>query len=894
LAGTPWHSLKPEEVFDKLGAGSSGLSSVDAAERIKKYGLNELSSRKKTSPLMLFLCQFNNFLIYILILATVISFLIGEVVDAGIIAAIVVLNAILGFLQEYKAERSIESLKSLIVQEAFVIRDGHRLKVPASTLVPGDVIEVEAGENVPADSLIIQAASLKADESALTGESVPSDKWPAVLPADTPLGDMNSMLFMGTSIIDGRAKAIVVETGMTTEIGRIAGLVEAGTKRETPMQISIDKLGKFFGILALATCAVIFIAGLLEGQELFEMFMVSVSLAVAAIPEGLPATITIVLALGVQRMARRKAVVRKLPAVETLGSTSVICSDKTGTLTQNIIVLKRIVTADYEYNVTGEGYSSEGTFISCGDTVTVNQDPGVCMLLKAGTLCNNATYERFGNKWNIIGDSTEVAILAAASKAGFNKIVLEDENPRLLEVPFRAGEKRMSTINACGNKKYAFVKGAPEIILSLSVDVLKGGDIVPLEERYRQHFLKHNEAMASKGMRVLGFAYKEVSADPCSVNECEIESGLIYLGLAGMIDPPRPEAKESIRRCKEAGIDVVMITGDHKLTALAIASELGIYREGDGAVTGAELNDMPEEALDRSIGRIKVYARTSPEQKLRIVEALQRKDKVVAMTGDGVNDAPSLKRADIGVAMGITGTDVSRQASDLVLMDDNFATIVSAVEEGRRIYDNVKKVVKFLFSSNMGEVLTIFLGIILGLPLPLLAIQILWVNLITDSLPALALSMDPAERGIMKRPPRPRSEGILTRLTFFDMLLAGITIAVGTLGIFYFYMPQGVELARTMAFTALVIFQLWNSLNCSSETRSVFSVDMLANRYLILAIAVSFLLQGIILYTPLFEGLFRLTALSAYDWLAVLAVTSSVVIVIEVRKLASGLLRIKT
>lgn len=887
-----WHSLKLEDIFERLGAGSSGLSSDEAAERTKKYGLNELQFRKKTSSLMLFINQFKNFLIYILIVATFISFLIGEVVDAGIIAAIVVLNAVLGFIQEYKAELSIESLKSLIVQEAFVIRDGHLLKVPASTLVPGDVIVLEAGENVPADSRIIEAVSLKVDESALTGESEPSSKWPAMLPGDTLLGDMKNMLFMGTSIMDGRAKAMVVETGMSTEIGRIANLVEAGTKRETPMQVSIDRLGKFFGILALATCAIIFVVGLIGGQSLFEMFMVSVSLAVAAIPEGLPATITIVLALGVQRMARRKAVVRKLPAVETLGSTSVICSDKTGTLTQNIIVLKRIVTADREYSVTGEGYSSEGAFISDGDTVAI--DPGVSMLLKAGTLCNNATYERLGNKWNIIGDSTEVAILAAASKAGFNKVLLEDECPRLLEVPFRAGEKRMATVNACGDKKYVFVKGAPEIVLDLSVAVFKGGDVVPLDERYRQHFLKYNEAMASKGMRVLGFAYKEVDGDPRSISEREIESRLIYLGLAGMIDPPRPEAKDSIRRCKEAGIDVVMITGDHKLTALAIASELGIYREGDGAVTGVELNDMSEEALDQNVERIKVYARTSPEQKLRIVEALKRRDMVVAMTGDGVNDAPSLKRADIGVAMGITGTDVSRQAADLVLMDDNFATIVAAIEEGRRIYDNVKKVVKFLFSSNMGEVLTVFLGIIMGLPLPLLAIQILWVNLITDSFPALALSMDPAGGGIMKRPPRPRSEGILTRLTLFDMALVGITIAIGTLGIFYFYLPHGIEAARTVSFTVLVVFQLWNSLNCRSETRSLFSIGVLANRYLVLAIAVSLLLQGIILYIPFFEGMFRLTALSAYDWLAVLAVTSSVLIVIEIRKLASGLLKIKT
>jgi Ca2+-transporting ATPase len=885
--------LKLHEVYAKLKTSASGLSPGEAEERLKKYGPNVLKARKKTSPLILFLSQFNNFLIYLLIAATVVSFVIGEALDAAVIAAIIALNAILGFIQEYKAERSIEALRKLIVLEASALRGGMRYRLPASTLVPGDVIEVEAGENVPADCRIIYAASLKADESTLTGESEPSSKKAGTLPEDTALGDMDNMLFMGTSVLDGRGLAIVVCTGMDTEVGRIASLIESGEKQETPMQVSINRLGKFFGIAAVMACVVIFAIGLLKGQRLYEMFLVAVSLAVAAIPEGLPATITIALTLGVQRMAGKKAVIRKLPAVETLGSTSIICSDKTGTLTQNVIVVKRIVTARQEYEVTGTGYSHEGAFISGGKEISPRSDPSLELLLVAGTLCNNATFERLEGQWNIVGDSTEVALLAASAKAGLNKILMEDDYPRIFEVPFNTDTRRMSTVNACRGKKYVFVKGAPEVILGLSSSVLVDGKAVPLDGTYRGHFLRSNDTMADNGMRVLGLAYKEIKGDPASMSVKEMENGLTYLGLSGMMDPPRPEVKDSVAWCKGAGIDVVMITGDQKPTAVTIARQLGIYGNGDVVVTGAELNDMTEEALDRNIDRIKVYARTSPEQKLRIVEALQRKGRVVAMTGDGVNDAPALKRSDIGIAMGITGTDVSRQAADMVLMDDNFATIVSAIGEGRRIYDNVKNVVKYLFSSNVGEVLAVFLGIMLGLPLPLLAIQILWVNLITDSLPALALSVDPVAPGVMKRKPRPRSEGIFTRLTLLDMALIGTATGVGTLGLFYMYLPGGVDEARTMAFTGLVVFQMWNCLNCRSEGKSLFGKSLMGNKYLIAAIAISVVLQWIILYLPILEDVFRTVPISPYDWLMISLVTSSTVVLIEARKLAFRLLDIK-
>jgi Ca2+-transporting ATPase len=882
-----------QDIYSILKTGPSGLTPEEANARLQSHGPNELRRAAKISPVSVFLGQFNNFLIYLLILAAAISAAIGEVIDALIIAAIMVLNAVLGFVQEYKSEQSIEALQKYIVQEAYAIRDGHKIRLHASQLVPGDIIEVEAGENIPADARIIEASRLKVDESPLTGESEPASKHGGVLPQDQALADMDNMLFNGTEAIDGRARAIVIATGMDTEIGRIASLVASGVERETPMQVSVNRLGKTFGIAAVICCIIVFGTGLVEGNPLYDMFLVAVSLAVAAIPEGLPATITVALAVGVQRMAKRKAVVRRLSAVETLGSTNIICSDKTGTLTQNAIVLRSVVTADRSFGISGDGYSPDGKFNTGDIEVDPASDKSLKLLLIAGTLCNNAAYERLGDRWDVLGDSTEVALLVAAAKAGLNKTLLEDKCPRLLEMPFNTNTKRMSTVNVCDGTNFVFTKGAPELLIDKCDFILYQGEIEPFDEELKGYFKSHNERMASQGMRVLGFAYRKLEGDPKKVSVEELEDDLAFIGLGAMIDPPRPEVKEAVKRCRDAGIDAVMITGDHPLTAVSIAKDLGIFRDGDLVITGAKLSEMSDAGLEGMIDRITVYARTSPEQKLRIVEAMQKRGRTVAMTGDGVNDAPALKRADIGVAMGKKGTDVARQAADLVLTDDNFSTIVAAVEEGRAIFENAGKVVKFYFATNMAEVLVIFLGILLGLPLPLLAIQILWMNLITDSLPGLVLSIDTPGRSLMEHPPRKRSQGLIGRIAMLDIILIGLTIAAGTLAIFYISLPNGVDYARTMAFTALVAFQMWTVLSCRSETESVFSFNTFNNPLIWLAIAISLILQCMILYVPYFGALFRTVALHYGDWLLILIATSVVMFVVEARKLLFKMLKVK-
>ncbi|OPY26517.1 MAG: Copper-exporting P-type ATPase B [Methanocella sp. PtaU1.Bin125] len=872
-----------------LGSGEKGLGASEAANRLATYGPNELKRKPPRSVLAIFIGQFQNFLIYILIAATAISLLIGETVDAAIIAAIVVLNAMLGTYQEYQAEQSLESLQRYQVREAYVLRDGHKVRVKASELVPGDVIELEAGDSIPADARIIWSAQFSVDESALTGESEADAKVPATLPENTAAGDMENMIFAATTAIDGRCGALVVRTGMSTEIGRIAGLVESGVKRETPVQISINKASIAFGLVAIATCGLIFVFGIAEGKALFDMFLIAVSLAVAAIPEGLPATITIIFALGVQRMAGQKAIVRKLAAVETLGSTDVICSDKTGTLTQNVIVVRRIVTLAGAYDVTGIGYTGEGGFAVAGQKVDPGRDAGLRQLLLAGVLCNNASYEKLGDSLIITGDSTEVALLVAGAKAGMYKVLTEDRCPRQFEVPFSAETRRMLTVNKCDDGTVALVKGAPEVILGMCSGVQADGQVRALDAETKAGFLRENDAMAGHGMRVLAFAEKP-AAGPLPGSMDELMSGMTFLGLAGMIDPPRSEARDSVARCHSAGINVLMITGDQAPTALSIARDVGIADDGDEVITGAGLNAMTDAQLDERIERIRVYARASPEQKLRIVNAMQRKDHVVAMTGDGVNDAPALKYADIGVSMGINGTDVARQASDMVLADDNFATIVRAVEEGRNIYDNVRKAIKFLFSGNIGEVLAIFIGIMLNLPLPLIAIQILWVNLITDSLPSLALGMDPPERGLMKRKPRRRSEGIINRMMLLDMALIGGVIGVGTLGIFYLMLPAGEEYARTMAFSALVIFQMWNVINCKAGEKSAFSTATFNNLYAWGAIVVSVAMLAAILYIPFTQPLFSVVPLSLNDWGLLVVWTVPVLVVVELRKAIVSLL----
>lgn len=878
-----WHAIEADKVIEAMGSAQDGLSEKEASDRLIQYGPNELKQQQKTSLFIIFLKQFKNVLIYVLIVAMAISFFLGEVLDAEIIGAIILLNALLGTYQEVQAERSIDALKKYLIHEAYVIREGKKVKVPSASLVPGDIIEVDAGDYTPADARIVTLSGLTVDESALTGESEPALKHVAPVPADTPVGDRDCMIYAGTVATAGRCRAVVVNTGMNTEIGRIATLVETGVDRATPVQISIDRLGKLFGIAALIVCAIIFVAGTLEGQKMFDMFLIAVSLAVAAIPEGLPATVTIIFALGVRRMAARKAIVRTLASVETLGSTSVICTDKTGTLTQNVITVRRIVTASGSVEVTGEGYSGKGQFMAAGAELEPDKSGELWTLLTIGLLCNNATYERTGQDYRMLGDSTEVALLIAGAKAGLVKAAMEADCPRELEVPFSSDTMFMLTANRCKSGYLAYIKGAPERILGRCTHLLTNEGVVLLTPEARQRFTDENQAMASHGMRVLGLGYKPID-DLESETIAGAETGMIFVGLTGMIDPPRPEVRRSIELCQRSGIKVVMITGDQLLTAVSIARELGIYSEGDEAITGNDLAAMSDRELSDRVLRIKVYARTSPEQKQRIVKALQRHDLVVSMTGDGVNDAPALKNADIGVSMGITGTEVARQASDIVLADDNFATIVNAVEEGRTIFNNVRKTVIFLFSSNLGEVLTILIGILLALPLPLLAIQILWVNLISDSLPAMALGMDKPDRGVMDRPPRPRSEGIITRGLAIDIALIGVVIGISTLGIFYFYLGSGVEYARTMAFSLLIVLEMWVVLICKIGRDPLLGRKTLDNPYLIGAILVSIALLMLVIYVPFLQIVFSTVTLSLTDVAVIFGVVLAIAVIVEIIK----------
>ena len=886
----PWHSLEIEKVYGRLDSGEEGLTESEARTRIKKYGHNRLARAKKITWIKILFRQFTNSMIYILTVAMIISLIVGDLLDSAIIAAVIALNTVLGFIQEYKAEKSLESIKKMIVDKATVVRDGDGRVIPVTNIVPGDVIEIEAGGSVPADARIIDASDLKADESALTGESEPSTKDEGMAPEDAPLGDRTNMLFMGTNVISGHARAIIVGTGMDTQIGRIASLVESEEKEEVPLKSKLDRLGRDFGIFSIVFSAIIFLVGFYRGLDIYSMFMVALSLVVAAIPEGLPAIVTITLALGVRRMAKKKAIVRKLHAIETLGSTDLICSDKTGTLTQNVITVQEIALPGSDVEITGIGYSVDGELKVDGMSASIDGRPGLKEIFRAAVLCNNASFERSDGGWNMTGDSTEVALLVAALKDGLEKDDLEERYPRNYEMPFSAEERHMATVHRKNGSNIAYVKGAPEVVLSMCSGMLMNGEIRDLTDEHIARFLDANTRLAGKGMRVLGFAYKDL--DCGGEEECleKAKKDLVYLGMMGMIDPPRPEARDSIRICEDAGIKVVMVTGDQKPTAVAIARSLGIFKEGDIAITGPELAKLPQEELDEKVEKIDVYARISPEQKLKIIESAKRKGFIVAMTGDGVNDAPALKKADIGVAMGITGTDVARQASDMVLGDDNFATIQSAISEGRCIFENIKKFIKYTFSGNLGQVLAIFVGILIGLPLPVLAIQVLWINLITDTFPALALSLDPCDRDIMKKEYKETPGRLIAKPTYIDMVIVSIVMIVGILGLFYYYLPAGLDYARSIAFTSIVMFKLWNSLNCRSERKSIFVESIFSNRYLLGAVFLSFMLQMSIIYVPWLEGVFVTRPTELMDILIVIAVASSVVIAVEARKLVMNIL----
>lgn len=898
-----WHAVELDSLLDQLETKTEyGLSQREAEKRLVTYGYNELEKAKKRHPFFLLLDQFKNPLVIILLVALLISITIGlfstdehekfeYFIDSVAISAIILFNALFGFIQEYKAEKSIEALKSMAAPYSTVFREKKKQRIEAKLLVPGDIILIEEGDKIPADARLLQSHMFRVDESTLTGESFPVAKEVnSQVPLYATIGDRYNSVFNGTTVTRGRAQAIIVHTGMQTEFGQIAkGLMEEITE-ETPLQRRLAVLGKWIGIASLTICTLIFTMGVILGQEIIHMFIVAVGLAVAAVPEGLPAVVTLALALGVQRMSRKNAIIRRLPSVETLGSTTVICSDKTGTLTENKMTVRKILTVDDEYSLSSKIPMNEA----------INQ------ILTIGAACNNAQLgQSFQDepKEKDIGDPTEIALLRVATKMS---VIVNYE--RLYEVPFDSNSKRMSIlVKNPQSKHFVLTKGAPDVLLNLCTFYSSKGDILPLDDEMRMKLEEKVQNIAGGGYRMLGMAYKTLEVDAVEIkllseNIKEIEARLVYVGAVAIMDPPRKGIKTAIETCKIAGIRPVMITGDHLKTAVAVATEIGLVSPSDSGqyLEGKQLSTMTEEELTKAAMNVNVFARVSPENKLELVSALQSKNQIVAMTGDGVNDAPALKRADIGVAMGIAGTDVSKEAADMVLADDDFSTIIGAVLEGRAIYDNMRKFILFLLSCNAGEIVVMFLGILITsfifkFPiLPLLAIQILWVNLVTDGLPALALGVDPPDLDVMTRQPRDPKEPILTRKSIYFILYSGVVIAVGTLLLFFLYLqpdiltgqkPSGYDLARarTVAFTMLIIFQMIMALNIRKEEHSLFGREFFRNPYLLLAIATSIILHIIIVYHPFLQPFFETTSLELVDWVLIFGIGSILIIVDETR-----------
>jgi Ca2+-transporting ATPase len=891
-----WWSKDKTVVAEQLGTDMEhGLSAQDVIERQQKYGPNQLAEKEGRSALAMFFDQFKDFMIWVLIAAALVSGFLKEWVDAVAIICIVILNAILGFIQEFRAEKSLAALKKLSSPNSKVIRDGKHYVIPSSEIVPGDLIEIEAGDYVPSDSRIVYATgNMSTHEASLTGESTPVSKSSGALDKeDMALADRTNMLYMGTSVVSGKARALVTETGMKTELGNIAGMIQQIEDTTTPLQEKLKEFGKIIIVIVFLLVGIIFLIGFLRGEEVLNLFLTAVSLAVAAIPEGLPAVVTIALALGVQRMVKRNCIIRKLPSVETLGCTSVICSDKTGTLTKNEMTVQSLVHAGKHFQITGIGYEPEGDFLLDNQKIFPSEYPGLMNLINGTVLCNGAQLVHDGKGYKIVGDPTEGALLTMAAKAGINKKSLELDYPFLEEIPFDSDRKQMTIIRKLGNGHIAYVKGAPDILIGHCTTLEIEGKVLPFDSEQREKVMEANASLADKAMRVLAVACRPFDSLPERMDAEEIEKELTFLGLVAMIDPPRPEVKLAMEDCRSAGIRSVMITGDHKNTAVAIARDLGFYQKDSMAFTGEELDRLTQEEFIGFVDKTVVYARVSPEHKLRIVKAWREKGEVVAMTGDGVNDAPAVKEADIGVAMGITGTDVTKEVSEMVITDDNFASIVAAVEEGRGIYDNIRKFIHYLLSCNVGEILVMFIASLVRLPVPLLPIHILWVNLVTDGLPALALGVDPTDKKIMQRPPRHKNESVLTRKMGVVIFTQGIFIAFCSLLAFclvYFVEKEGIERARTASFIVLACSQLFHSFNCRSMRESIFSLGFMTNNKLVLATLISFALQMAVVYIPALQTVFKTLPLGWFDWVMVLAISSFPLWAMEIVKLFSRFL----
>ncbi len=854
------HHLKAGSVLKKLDTRKSGLSRKEAKKRLEEWGPNLLKEKKRETPLEIFSDQFKSFLILILIFAALFSLMIGNMLDFYAISAIIVLNALLGFIQEYRASKAIDALKKMISLKSLVVREGDDKEVPAKKLVPGDIIVIKAGDKIPADARLLEVANLKVDEASLTGESVPVSKQKASVKKDTPLAERRSMVYMNTLATNGRAKAVVVETGMNTEMGKIADMIQEVESEETPLTKDLEKVGKMLGIIILAISALVFGLGVLLAEVgMEEMLLTSIALAVSAIPEGLPAVVTVTLALGVKTMAKNKAIVRKLPAVETLGDTTIICSDKTGTITKNEMTVKEVFVNDQVYKVSGSGYKPEGFFFENNKKINPMDIKELKRLLEGAALCNDAVLDQKGDEWSVMGDPTEGALVVAAEKAGIGVEKLRKKVPRYDEVPFDSQRKTMTTHHTLkSGEKIAFVKGAPEKLIGLSKKVLEGEE-KKMTPSKRYQLEQVSDKMEKQALRVLGVAYSKGKGE------------MVFLGLMGMIDPARPEISKALDVCRTAGISVKMITGDSLETAEAIAGEVGLPTEN--TMEGKELERVSPKDLDEVVRKTSLFARISPEQKLMIVKTLQEQGEVVAVTGDGVNDAPALRRADIGVGMGITGTDVSKEASDMVLQDDNFATIVKAIEQGRRIYDNIKNFIKFLLSANSSEISVIIATIVMGFPLPFIPLQILWINLVTDGLPALALGNERAAPGVMKRKPRKKKENILRNLLPV-LLVVGLVSGFATMTAFLNGLSIGVEKARTLAFTTAIMFELFFVWNCRSS-KPFYQVSPMKNKPLVAAVLVSVCLQLLAIYWAPLQMILQTTPLTINEWMKVLFFSSS-------------------
>ncbi|MBZ0155994.1 MAG: HAD-IC family P-type ATPase [Alphaproteobacteria bacterium] len=876
-----WYQRSFEEIFGEIETSGHGLTDAEAGKRLEQYGPNKLAEEERISKVKILLHQFTSPLIYILLIAAAVTAFLREYIDMGVILAVVVLNAIIGYIQEYKAEENVRSLKKMVVPKARVIRDGREREIRSEELVPGDIVLLASGTRVPADLRLVHTIELRIEEAMLTGESLPAEKTPAPIREEhlSP-GDQRNMAFMGTMVVNGRGRGIVVETGKNTVLGGIAGEVREIGPVKAPIQVKIDRFARTVGLIVLVASSVLFFVGLLIGESVKNMFLTAVAAAVATIPEGLPIVVTIAMAIGVARMARQNAIIRKLPAVETLGSTTVICTDKTGTLTRNEMTVRLVYDGEFIYEVTGSGYEPKGEILHEGIPLEIKKQERLLQVLRIGLLCNESDIYEEDGQYKPDGDPTEVALIVSARKAGLKRDEEGRQYPRKAIVPFESERGYMATLHERGGEKLVFVKGAPEKVLDMCSPPVRE------EGRGKEDILHVAGNFAREGLRVLALAYREVPRDkeglPCS----DVESGLTFAGLQGMMDPPRQEVIEAVTGCKKAGIRVVMITGDHAVTAEAIAKKLGIGGDGTRVLAGRELEAMSDEELFRQVKEVSVYARVAPRHKLRITQQLVRHGEIVAMTGDGVNDAPALKAAHIGIAMGRSGTDVAKEASDMVLADDNFASIFNAVKEGRIVFDNLRKVTFFLIPTGIAAILSILGTIVMGVPIPFVPAQLLWINLVTNGLQDVALAFEPGEKGVIERPPRNPREGIMSRVLIERTALVGLIISAGVVYNFMDALEGGdsLERARTMAVTTMVFFQFFQAWNSRSEYLSIFTVNPLSNLFLFYSMIAAFFAQLAVIYVPALQFIFRTEPISPGEWLEILAVALTVIVAVEADK----------